>query len=106
MQYLDLVRREAEFSERYGKDHGVTVNLRREIRDARRSIGDELGQIAETYRSESEIAKKRQDEAEKRLGALVSQSTKTNQTQVTLFSLEAAAQSYRKQSALRWYHAY
>ena len=53
-------------------------------------------EFAETYRSELEIAKKRQDEAEKRLGALVSQSTKTNQAQVTLFSLEAAAQSYRK----------
>ena len=96
MQYLDLVTREGEFSERYGKNHSATVNLRREIRDVRRSIGDELGRIAETYRSELEIAKKRQDEAEKRLGALVSQSTKTNQAQVTLFSLEAAAQSYRK----------
>jgi polysaccharide biosynthesis transport protein len=96
MQYLDLVTREGEFSERYGKNHGATVNLRREIRDARRSIGDELGRIAETYRSELAIAKKRQDEAEKRLGALVSQSTETNQAQVTLFSLEAAALSYRK----------
>jgi succinoglycan biosynthesis transport protein ExoP len=96
MQYLDLVTREGEFSERYGKNHSATVNLRREIRDVRRSIGDELGRIAETYRSELEIAKKRQDEAEKRLGALVSQSTTTNQAQVTLFSLEAAAQSYRK----------
>ena len=95
-KYLDLVNKEAEFSVRYGKNHGATVNLRREVRDARRSIRDELGQIAETYRSELEIAKKRQDEAEKRLGALVSQSKDTNQAQVTLFSLEAAAQSYRK----------
>ena len=77
IQYLDLVNREAEYSVRYGKNHGAVVNLRREIRDVRRSIRDELGQIAETYRSELEIAKKRQDEAEKRLGALVSQSTKT-----------------------------
>jgi succinoglycan biosynthesis transport protein ExoP len=96
IQYLDLVKREAEYSERYGKNHGAVVNLRREIRDVRSSIGDELRQIAETYRSELEIAKKRQDEAEERLGALVSQSTKTNQAQVTLFALEAAAQSYRK----------
>ena len=96
MQYLDLVNREAEYSVRYGKDHAVVVKLGREIRDVRRSIRDELGQIAETYRSELEIAKKREDEAEKRLGALLLQSTKTNQAQVTLFALDAAAQSYRK----------
>ena len=41
----------------------------------RRSIGDELGRIEETYKSEYEIAKKRQDEAEKGLAALISQST-------------------------------
>jgi succinoglycan biosynthesis transport protein ExoP len=96
MQYLDLVNREAEYSVKYGKNHGAVVNLRNQVRDIRRSIRDELGQIAETHRSELEIAKKRQDEAEKRLGALVSQSRETNQAQVTLFTLEAAAQSYRK----------
>jgi polysaccharide biosynthesis transport protein len=93
-QYLDLVNREADWSVRYGKNHSAVVNLRNQIRDTRRSIRDELRQIEETYRSEFEIAKKRQDEAEKELAALVSQST--NQAQVTLISLEAAAQSYRK----------
>src|SRR5262249_30215358 len=43
-----------------------------------------------------EIAKKRQDEAEKGLDSIVSQSTDTNQAQIALFSLAAAAQSYRK----------
>src|SRR5262249_38569558 len=61
IQYLDLVKREAEYSERYGKNHGAVVNLRREIGGVRSSIGDELRQIVETYRSELEIAKRRQD---------------------------------------------
>src|SRR5262249_24976083 len=39
---------------------------------------------------------KRQDELEKDLASVVSQSTDTNQAQVSLFSLSAAAQSYRK----------
>ena len=95
-QYLDLMNREADWSVRYGKNHTAVVNLRNQIRDIRRSIRDELGRIEETLRSEYEIAKKRQDELEKGLAALVSQSTETNQAQVTLFSLEAAAQSYRK----------
>ena len=66
------------------------------MRDMRRSMNDELGRIEETYKSEYEIAKKAQDELEKTLATLISQSQTTNQAQVTLFSLEASAQSYRK----------
>jgi polysaccharide biosynthesis transport protein len=95
-RYLDLVNREADWSVKYGKNHTAVVNLRDRIRDMRRSIFDELGRIEEQYKSEYEIAKKRQDELEKGLTKLVSQSTETNQAQVALFSLEAAAQSYRK----------
>ena len=95
-RYLDLINREADWSVRYGKNHTAVVNLRNQIRDIRKSIRDELGRIEETTRSEYEIAKKRQDELEKALAGLVSQSTETNQAQIVLFSLEAAAQSYRK----------
>jgi succinoglycan biosynthesis transport protein ExoP len=95
-QYLDLMNREADWSVRYGKNHVAVQNLRNQIRDIRKSIRDELGRIEETTKSEFEIGKKRQDELEKGLAALVSQSTETNQAQVALFSLESAAQSYRK----------
>jgi succinoglycan biosynthesis transport protein ExoP len=95
-RYLDLVNREADWSTRYGKNHIAVVNLRNQIRDIRRSIRDELGRIEETTKSELEIAQKRQDELEKSLAGFVSQSTETNQAQITLFSLEATAQSYRK----------
>jgi len=95
-KYLDLVNRELDWSLRYGKNHTAVVNLRNQIRDIRRSIGDELGRIEETLKSEYEIAKKREDEFDKRLGGLVSQSTETNQALVTYFSLDAAAKSYRR----------
>ena len=95
-QYLDLVNREADWSVRYGKNHVAVLTLRNQIRDIRRSIFDEMGRIEETYKSEYEIAKKAQDGLEKSLATLISQSQTTNQAQVTLFSLEAAAQSYRK----------
>src|SRR5205823_7137544 len=74
----------------------AVANLRNQIRDLRRSIREELRQIEESFKSEYGIAKNRQDEAEKGFTNLISQSTQTNQAQVTLFSLEAAAQSYRK----------
>ena len=90
------MNREADWSARYGKNHVAVSNLRNQIRDLRRSMFDEMGRIEETYKSEYEIAKKAQDDLEKSLATLVSQSQTTNQAQVTLFSLEAAAQSYRK----------
>jgi len=94
-RYLDLVNREADWSVRYGKNHTAVVKLRTQIREIRRSIYEELGRIEENFKSEYAIAKKRQDEYEKGLAGLASLST-NNQAQVTLFSLEAAAQSYRR----------
>jgi polysaccharide biosynthesis transport protein len=95
-KYLDLVNREADWSVRYGKNHTAVVNLRNQIRDIRKSIIYELGRIEESWKSEYELAKKREEEFDKSLGKLVSQSTETNQAQITLFSLEAAAKSYRR----------
>jgi succinoglycan biosynthesis transport protein ExoP len=95
-KYLDLVNREADWSSRYGKNHTAVVNLRNQIRDLRKSMRDELGRIEETSKSEYEIAKKKQDEAEKQVAGLISQSGETNQARVALFSLEATAQSYRR----------
>jgi len=95
-RYLDYKNREAEWSAKYGATHIAVVNLRNQIRDIRRSIYDELGRIEQSYQSDYEIAKQRQDVAEKGLTGLISQSQDTNQAQVTLFSLEAAAKSYRQ----------
>jgi polysaccharide biosynthesis transport protein len=95
-QYLELKNREAEWSLKYGKNHVAVVNVRNRMRDIRKSIHDELGRIEETFKSEYQLARKAQDELEVSLAAILSQSSKTNQAQVSLFSLEAAAQSYRR----------
>jgi succinoglycan biosynthesis transport protein ExoP len=95
-QYLDLVNREADWAVRYGKNHTAVTNLRRQTRDMRRSIHDELGRIEETFKSEFEIAVKRQNELEKEVASIVSKATGTNQAAVALFGLTAAAESYHK----------
>lgn len=94
-KYLDLINREADWASRYGANHVAVVNLRNQIRDIRRSIYDELGRIEETTRGELDIAKKRQTELETSLTSAVTKAQDTNQAAVTLFSLEAAAKSYR-----------
>jgi succinoglycan biosynthesis transport protein ExoP len=94
-KYLDLVNRETDWAARYGANHVSVQNIRNQIRDIRRSIADELGRIEETAKGELEIAQKGQKELEASLTNALSKTQDANQAQVTLFSLEAAAKSYR-----------
>ena len=67
------------------------------IRCARFRIrfADELQRIAETYKSDFEIAKQNEDSVQKQLDQAVSQSQVTNEAQVALRELESNAQTYR-----------
>lgn len=94
-QYLELSNRYAEWSRRFGKDHQAVTNLARQIRELRDSIAAELRQIAETYKSDYEIAKQRQNEIERTIDNLVAQSQETNQAQIELRQLESSADTYR-----------
>ena len=93
-QYLDLARREAEYSARFGRDHGAVVNLRNRMRDLRKSTADELRRLSETFKSDYEIAKQRQVEIEKQLDKVLSQSQTADKAQVVLRGLETNAKTY------------
>src|SRR4029077_8497707 len=56
-QYLELARRESDYSARFGRDHLAVVNLRNRMRDLRMSILDEVKRLAETSRGELDVAK-------------------------------------------------
>ena len=94
-RYLELVNREAEYSRKYGANHLAVVNLRDRVRELRGSILDELKRLRESYLSNYEIAKQREQDLEKSLAAAVVQSQETNQAQVALRELESTAQTYR-----------
>ena len=94
-QYLDLAAREADWSARYGSTHLAVVNLRNQMREIRRSINDELKRTAETYKSDFEIAKTREETIQKNLNDSITQSNDTGQAQIVLRELESNAQSYR-----------
>jgi polysaccharide biosynthesis transport protein len=94
-KYLEYQEKEADFTRRLGATHLAAVNLRNLMREIRRSILDELNRIAETYKSDYEIAKKREDSVEKALAEIVSESRTTNEAEVTLRSLDSSAKSYR-----------
>jgi exopolysaccharide transport family protein len=93
-QYLDLSRKEAEYSAKYGRDHGAVVNLRNRLRELRASTFDELRRITETLKSDYAIAKQSQEEIEKQLNQVISQFQAANNAQVTLRGLESTANTY------------
>ena len=94
-QYLELAQREALLSNRLGHDHLAVVNLRNQMREFRRSIFDEFKRIAESYKSEYDIAKARESSLQASLAATVTGSETTNTAQIELRQLESSAQSYR-----------
>jgi succinoglycan biosynthesis transport protein ExoP len=94
-QYLDLAAREANWAQRYGNHHLAVINLRNQMRELRKSIVDELKRIAQSYKSDYEIAKAREDQAQQGLTEIISQSQLTNQAQIALRELESTAQTYR-----------
>lgn len=94
-QYLELANREADWSSRYGSNHLAAVNLRNQMREIRASILDELRRLAESYKSDFEIAKQREESIQNDLARAVSQSQTTNQAQIALRELESSAQTYR-----------
>jgi succinoglycan biosynthesis transport protein ExoP len=94
-QYLEFSRKEAEFSTKYGAGHLAAVNLRNQMREIRKVTMDELGRIAQTYQSDYQIAKAREESITKSLADIVSVSQTTNQAQVVLRDLESSAQTYR-----------
>ena len=92
-QYLDLENRKALWETQYGPKHQAVVSLGRQLSDIRSNIADELGRIAESYKSEIEISKTRQQAQEKQWADFVSQPE--NPSQIQLHTLQSAADSYR-----------
>jgi succinoglycan biosynthesis transport protein ExoP len=94
-QFLDDQNKEAEWSSRYGSDHQAARNLRAEMSALQRAIWDEISRIAESYKSELQIAKSQEEAIDKRMGEVFQQSAATRQSQVRLRELETAANTYR-----------
>jgi polysaccharide biosynthesis transport protein len=94
-QYLEIARRESEWSAWFGHDHRLVVNLRTQLQDLRMSIFDEVKRLSEASRSEYEVSKHRQQDIEKQLTEAVSQSRSTNSAEITIRELESRAKELR-----------
>ena len=93
-QYLDYDRRYHLYAARYGPTHLAVVALQTQMTELRRSMSDELGRIAESYKSTYEIAKAREESLEKSLSQQISGAQLTNRERLGLAELESKAKAY------------
>ncbi len=94
-QYLDLQSREALWAQKYGATHLATVNLRNQMQEVQRSITDEIGKIAQGYRSDYDIATARERALRESFAGTVSEANLGSSAQTQLKELESTSQSYR-----------
>ncbi|RFB81104.1 AAA family ATPase [Methylovirgula sp. 4M-Z18] len=94
-QYLELTRRESEWSTRLGPSHSAVIELETKIRSTRASIIDEVKRLAATSKNEFEAAKQKQQEIENQLTDAVSRSHTTDTAELTIHGLESRAKGLR-----------
>ena len=93
-RYLDDTEHVAKFSAMMGPNHLAVVNLKNEMALLQASMVDELQRIAQTYKSDYEIAKAREDSTRASLGKQIQEAGASGQAQVDLKELESASQTY------------
>lgn len=94
-QYVDLAARESSLAARVGAEHEATVAVRNQIAETNAALAGEYRRLAESARSDYEIAKARVESAQANLAAFVTQSQRAGEAQVALRELESSAQTAR-----------
>jgi len=93
-KYLDFDRRRAIYAERYGSNHLAVVNLRTQMSQLQKSMSEELSRLAESYKSDYEIAKAREVSLEKSLSQSITGAQLTNRDRLGLQEIESRAKVY------------
>jgi polysaccharide biosynthesis transport protein len=94
-KYLAASKMEAQLEGKLGPQHLQVVNLKNEMQQFERLISEELRRIAESYRSDAEVARGKEQSLALELSGLVGENAGTNQTLVQLRELEREADTYR-----------
>ena len=94
-KYLERAKRASDLAERLGENDAQVVQLRNEMRNYERLMFEELGWIAESYRSDLEIAMSRERSLEDSLTGALGTTAEANELLVALHELERQAQTYR-----------
>jgi succinoglycan biosynthesis transport protein ExoP len=93
-QLFELSNREAEWGQRFGKGHQAVEKLRGRMAEIHVALLEEMRRLAESYRSELEIALQRQGAVERELRATELQLREAETAGIKLRELESTAKSY------------
>jgi succinoglycan biosynthesis transport protein ExoP len=94
-KYLNASKLEAQLESKLGGGHLQVINLQKEMEEFQRLINEELQRIAESYRSEAEVAREKEQSLSLAMAGLVGASAETNRTLVQLRELERESETYR-----------
>jgi succinoglycan biosynthesis transport protein ExoP len=94
-RFLDASKREADLSSRLGPDHIQASRLRTEMSEFERLIFEELSRIAQSYLSEYQVAKAREDSLRESVSRATARTANLNEVMVQLRELEREAESYK-----------
>ncbi|MGU3541091.1 AAA family ATPase [Methylobacterium sp. A54F] len=94
-QYLENRQRAADLASRVSDDHPAVQRLRAENRTISDSIRAEMGRIEQSYRSDYEIAKKREDTLRQNMSEQFKRASTIGQLSVELLQLESVSRTAR-----------
>lgn len=94
-KYIELSRLAKEILRRQGKDHQAYRNLLQQMQDIQNLIWGEYRRIAESYKSEHEIAKSKEITLQSELDAVKGTSLSSSRSQIALRELQRRADSTR-----------
>jgi succinoglycan biosynthesis transport protein ExoP len=94
-KYIDASKRETEIVRDYGADHFKAKELQKDMEEYQDLAFQELGRIAESYRSDYQVAKSREESLTASVTAATGVSADANSTLVQLRELEREANTYR-----------
>jgi succinoglycan biosynthesis transport protein ExoP len=94
-KYLEASKLETEIEARLGPDHVQAVRLRAEMEEYKRLMFDELNRIAESYQSELQVAKSRENSLRDSVTQATGVAASAGETQVQLRELERTRDTYK-----------
>ncbi|WP_117196281.1 polysaccharide biosynthesis tyrosine autokinase [Rhizobium terrae] len=94
-KYLDASKREAEITSRLGANHIQAVRLRNEMAEYKRLMFEEVNRIAESYKSDLNVAMAREKSLNDSVAQATGISASANETQVQLRELERESETYK-----------
>ncbi|MDD5585352.1 MAG: polysaccharide biosynthesis tyrosine autokinase [Alphaproteobacteria bacterium] len=94
-QEAEVLRKAAEFENRYGPLHPTIINARNELREIRGKIGEEIQKVSQAMKNDFDIAERKVASLESEMANLEGKTGEGNQAMVALRQLQREASASR-----------